>query len=243
MARLPRLSLPRIVHYVLQRGHNGGAIVRDALDSDRLLQTLREAALGHGVILHAYAVTEQELRVLATPDSASGISRTMQALGRRYAAWFNRQHGRSGALWDGRFRSALIEAGPTCLQALRHIDALGRQVALHVDDQPEALAVTAAAARGKALVRSSAEHRTGGRRDAALVDPPEYWQLGNTPFDRESTYAKLLSDPLTPAQQAALNAAVQGAWALGSSRFLEGLAELTARPLLPRVRGRPRKPG
>lgn len=225
MARLPRLSLPGIVHYVLQRGHNHGAITCDAQDSERLLQTLREAALGCGVVLHAFALTATELRVLATPDSATGISRMMQALGRRYAAAFNRRHGRRGALWEGRFRSALIEGGEPTLHAMRQLDAV----------------VPAEAADG--VERSSQPHRTGGRRDAALIDPPEYWRLGNTPFERESRYRHLLADAPGAAAEAALRRAVEGAWAYGSPAFLQGLAAGTDRPPAPRPRGRPRRAG
>jgi putative transposase len=223
MARLRRLSLPGVVHYVLQRGHNHGAITHNAEDSERLLQTLREAALGSGVVLHAFALTATELRVLATPDSATGISRMMQALGRRYAAAFNRRHGRRGALWEGRFRSALIEAGEPTLQALRQLDA------------------AAAADMPDGVERSSLPHRTGGRRDAALIDPPEYWHLGNTPFDRESRYRQLLAEPPAAAVDSALRRAVEGAWAYGSPTFLQGLAADTDRPAAPRPRGRPRR--
>ncbi len=228
MARLPRLSLPGVAHYVLQRGHNGSAIALDAADLDQLLQTLREAALTCGVVLHAYAVSATDLHVLATPDSGSGISRAMQALGRRYAAGFNRRHGRTGGLWDGRFRSALVEAGEPLLLALRRIDALG----LGPADEPDLTG---------GLVRSSAPHRLGGWRDPAVVDPPEYWRLGNTPFERESRYRDLLQEPIAAAASAALDAAVRGSWAVGSPVFLQGLTQATDRPAAPRPRGRPRR--
>ena len=232
MARQPRLSLPGVMHLLQQRGHNGGAIVLDAQDSEHLLQALREAARLHGVALHAYVLTAAELRLLATPETAEGISRMMQALGRRHAAAFNRRHGRSGALWDGRFRSALIESGPAALLALRQLES----------------AVAAAGTAdtgtgGDGLERSSLPHRLGIRRDAALVDPPAYWQLGNTPFERESQYRRLLAEALTPAEQAALRSALKRGWALGSAGFLQQLAAASRRPLQPRPRGRPRSRG
>jgi putative transposase len=234
MARQPRLSVPGVMHLVQQRGHNGGAIVLDAQDSEHLLQTLREAARLHGVALHAYAVTATELRLLATPETAEGISRMMQALGRRHAAAFNRRHGRSGALWDGRFRSALIESGPAALLALRQVEAAA------------AAAITEGAGTGsgpaaEGLERSSLPHRLGQRRDAALVDPPAYWQLGNTPFERELQYRRLLAEAPAPAEQAALRSALSRGWALGSPGFLQQLAAASQRPAAPRPRGRPRR--
>ncbi|MFT3819493.1 MAG: transposase [Rubrivivax sp.] len=223
MARQPRLSLPGVMHLVQQRGHNGGAIVLDTQDSEQLLQALREAARLHGVALHAYALTAAELRLLATPETADGISRTMQALGRRHAAAFNRRHGRSGALWDGRFRSALIESGPAALLALRQVES------------------TAAEGSADGVERSSLPHRLGIRRDAALVDPPAYWQLGNTPFERESQYRRLLAEGLAPDEQAALRGALKRGWALGSPGFLQQLAGVSQRPAQPRPPGRPRR--
>ena len=237
MARLSRLSVPGVAHYVQQRGHNGSPIVRDASDVDQLLQTLREAALTGGVVLHALAVSASELHLLATPDSDTGISRAMQALGRRYAAGFNRRHARTGGLWDGRFRSALVEGGEPVLLALRRIDAMGLQIA------PEDGVASAGLEPAAGLARSSAMHRLGGRRDPAVVDPPEYWRLGNTPFERESRYRDLLREPLPAAALAVLEAAVRGSWAMGSPGFLQGLVQNTARPVVPRPRGRPRRTG
>lgn len=242
MARLSRLSVAAVVHYVLQRGHNGGAIAHDDDDAGRLLQILRESALSSGVAMHAYAVTTRELRVLATPDSAIGISRMMQSLGRRYAALFNRRHGRSGALWDGRFRSALIESGAPTLLSLRHIDGLARLdggAAADHGQLPTAPDMGTSGAGIDAVLRSSVGHRIGGLRDAALVDPDAYWQLGNTPFERESSYRALLAETLGEAERQALQRAVQGAWAFGSARFIENLSAMTMRPLAPRPRGRP----
>lgn len=241
MARQPRLSLPGMMHYLLQRGHNGGAIVIDAQDADQLLQMLREAALSHHVLLHAYALAANELRVLATPETGDGISRMMQAVGRRHAAAFNRRHGRSGALWDGRFRSALVEAGAPALLALRDVDAQAAAAADLAQAQAAPALPVAVGQPVEPAGRSSRAHRTGGRRDAAVVDPPVYWQLGNTPFERESRYRQLLAEPLPTAEQAGLQRALRGGWAFGSPAFLAGLAAAAHRPLTPRPRGRPRR--
>lgn len=220
MARQPRLSLPGVVHCLEQRGHNGGAIVRDEADAERLQEILREAAREHQVTLHAFSLLPARLLVLATPDSAEGVSRMMQAIGRRHAAAFNRRHGRSGALWDGRFRSALVEDGEPTLCVLRLIDA-----------DP--------AGEGQPPLRGNRDHRSGGSRDAGLVDPPAYWQLGNTPFERESRYRALLAEPVPAAERRALQRALTRSAAYGSSAFVAHMALLAGRELQPRPRGRP----
>ena len=78
-------------------------------------------------------------------------------------------------------------------------------------------------------------------RDAAIVDPPEFWQLGNTPFERESRYRRLLDEGLDERLTHPLLRALRAGTACGSAAFLHGLSEQVSRPLIPRPRGRPRK--
>lgn len=221
MARQPRLSLPGVVHLLVQRGHNGGAIVHDEIDVEQLRQILHAAAREQQVALHAYALLPRRLLVLATPASAEGISRMMQAIGRRHAAAFNHRHGRSGALWDGRFRSALIEDGEPTLQVLCLIDA----------DPAE---------DGQRPLCGNRAHRSGASpRDPGLVDPPAYWQLGNTPFEREARYRERLTEPVPQAQGRALQRALTRSAPYGSAAFIARLGLLAGRELQPRPRGRP----
>lgn len=240
MARLPRLSLPGVAHLVLQRGHNAESIVRDQQDVDHLLKVLREEALTNKLRLHGYSISGSLIGLLVTPTSAEGLSRMMQGLGRRYAAAFNRRHGRRGALWEGRFRSALVGPGEHLLTALRWIDGNLPAATASPTGTPAAQdPLGARPSAGDLLQRSSLAHRCAGQRDPALVDPPEYWQLGNTPFERESRYRGLLAEQPAATVQRELRAALQGGWACGSPSFLAQLSQGTARPLTPRPRGRP----
>lgn len=219
MARLARLVLAGEAHLVIQRGHRGQAVFADITDRRAFVAALHEAAAAHDVALHACALLPSEVQLLATPAGAASLSRMMQALGRRYVSAYNRRHGCSGTLWDGRFRCAVIEGGPWRHDALLFVDGASADAAL-----------------------TSAAHRAGGLRDARLVDPPEYWQLGNTPFEREAAWGRLLDAGLPPARSEALRAAALGGWAAGSAGFAARVAEATARPAQPRPRGRPRNP-
>lgn len=218
MARRSRLVVAGLAHYVLLRGHSGAPVMTDADDRGAFLAALRQATTPQHVLIHAWALLDNEVHLLLRPATAGALSRAMQTLGRRYVAVFNRRHGRSGTLWDGRFRAAVLEPGSTTLAALRRIDALAR-------DLPQA---------------SSAPGRTGGVRPAELVDPPEVWALGNTPFEREAAYAGLLAQEMPPAQAELLATSARGGWACGSADFLAQLAEQSARPVRPGPRGRPR---
>lgn len=213
MARLPRCVLPDHAHYVIQRGHGGRAAFRDEADRSAFHDALREAAAANRVAVHACALPDSALHLLLTPPDSQALSRTMQALGRRYVGAYNRRHGCSGTLWDGRFRCAVIEPGAWRLAALLLLDGMAAAV--------------------------GAAHRAGGARLPWLVDPPEFWQLGNTPFEREAAYRTQLVQGLPTAQAQLLRDSALGGWAVGSPAFLARLAEETSRPLRPRPRGRP----
>ncbi|MBK1686781.1 transposase [Rubrivivax gelatinosus] len=215
MARLPRLVLPGCGHLVVQRGHDGRSVFADDEDRRAFVAALREAAAAHRVAIHAYALADAEVQIVATPPAEDALGRMMQALGRRYVAAYRQRHGGRGTLWDGRYRCAPVEPGAWLLAALRLVDA--------------------------AAPWSSAAHRTGGR-DPLVVDPPEVWQLGNTPFEREAAYRRLLETGVAPAEAAALREAALGGWAAGGPAFLARLGEQTSRPLRPRPRGRPPRP-
>jgi putative transposase len=219
MARLPRLVLPGQAHYVIQRAHGGLAgrgVFADADDRTSYLAALREAAAAEHVLLHAYALLADEVQLLATPAEAPALGRMVQGLARRYGSAYNRRHQHRGSLWDGRFRCAVVEPGPTRLAVLSLIDG-------------------AAAEPGQ----TSAAHRTGGARESLLTDPPEVWKLGNTPFEREAVYREVLAQGLAPAHAEALRRAALGGWAVGSAAFAREVAEMAARPASPRPRGRP----
>jgi putative transposase len=228
MARLPRLALAGHLHHVIQRGNNGQALFVDDADRRAYLDLLRESAAAHGVAIHAYALLIERVQLLATPQQAQALSLTMQTLGRRYVARFNRRHGRSGTLWEGRYRATVLEAERHFLRALIDIESMPvrLQWVVHAADWPW----------------SSAAHHVGGARDPLVTPHALYWALGNTPFEREVAYRALLDAGVSEAEHAALTDAAMKGWALGGAAFIAGLAIATSRPLQPRQRGRPRKP-
>ena len=232
MARPPRLAVPGHAHYLIQRGHNGQPVFLGDEDRALYLAALREAAATCRLAVHAYALLGSEVHLLATPPDAQALSRTMQALGRVYVAGFNRRHGRSGTLWEGRFRAAVVEPGAPLLAAMRLIDGM-----------PAVTDTDPAADLGddRPALRSSAAHRLGRRRDPLLTDPPEYWRLGNTPFEREAGWRTLLVQGLPQAEVDALRASALRGGVLGSAAFVQALAARIERPLQPKARGRPRK--
>jgi putative transposase len=225
MARLPRLAFGGALHVVVQRGHNGQPVFADDVDRQTYLATLRDVMRGHGVALHGYAMLDAEVWLVVQPASRDGLSRAMQALGRRYVAAVNHRHGRRGTLWDGRYRATVIDERTQLLDVL-----------VNVETKPVDAALVAQAGDWK---WSSARHHLGLDRDPWLAEHPLLWTLGNTPFERDSAWRRRLDASLPPARRRAIDDAAVMGWALGPPEFVAALAESAGRPVSRRPRGRP----
>jgi len=225
MARLPRLSVAGYPHHVIQRGNNRQAIFLNDADRRRMLDLLEEHARQFEVAVHAYVLMDNHFHLLLTPQTGEGLPRMMQAVGRRYVRYFNDTHGRTGTLWEGRYKSTLIEAERYLLACMVYIDL-----------NPVRAGVLAQA---RDYPWSSHGHYAGLRVDRLVTPHPLYWELGNTPFAREAAYARLVQDGLTAQQQQALTESALRGWALGSPVFVAELQKKTERRLSKAHPGRP----
>ena len=227
MARLPRLSVPGYPHHVIQRGNNGQAIFLDDADRQRMLALLQEHSVRNRVAIHAYVLMDNHLHLLATPDTEAGLPTMMQAVGRSYVRYFNDRAGRTGTLWEGRYRCTVIEPDRHLLACMVYIDL--NPVRAGLVHAPQDFAW------------SSHAHCVGLRTDKLVTPHPLVWELGNTPFAREAAYHKLVQQGLSTAEVARLTEATLRGWALGEAGFLETLQRQTPRRLQPALPGRPPK--
>ena len=122
MARIPRIDLPGIAQHIVQRGNDRHACFADDADYLHYRQELGEAALKHDCTLHAYVLMTNHVHLLVTPQVPGASSRMMQAIGRRYVGCFNARYRRTGTLWEGRFKSALVDSERYALDCYRYIE-------------------------------------------------------------------------------------------------------------------------
>jgi putative transposase len=228
MARLPRLTLPGYPHHVIQRGNNRQAVFSSAADHQRLLGLLDESARKFGVALHAYVLMDNHFHLLATPTTADGLPQMMQAAGRRYVRYFNDRQGRTGTLWEGRYRATVIDAERYLLPCMAYLDLNPVRAGL--------------VAEAKDYPWSSHGHYAGLRVDSLLTPHPLVWALGNTPFAREAAYAELVRAGITLEQQDLLTRSALSGWALGGEDFLAELQKRTERRVTRNQAGRPPTP-
>lgn len=226
MARLPRLSLPGHVHHVIQRGNNRQPIFVDAADDECMLDLLAEYSRRHKVAIHSYVLMGNHFHLLVTPETATGLPLMMQAVGRRYVQIFNQRHRRSGTLWEGRYRSTLVQSERYLLVCMAYIDLNPVRAGL--------------VARAADYRWSSHGHYIGARVDRLLTPHDLVWRLGNTPFAREAAYAALVAEGLSQSQQGAVTDSVLKGWALAEPDFVGELQPMIARRLSRAKAGRPR---
>ncbi len=225
MARLPRLSMAGYAHHLIQRGNNRQAIFASDADRRTMLDLLTEHAKQWNVAVHAYVLMDNHFHLLATPSTDDGLAKMMQAVGRRYVRYFNDRQKRTGTLWEGRFKSSLIQSERYLLACMAYIDL--NPVRAAVVAQP-----------GDYLWSSYANH-VGQRQEPWLTPHPLYWELGNTPFAREIAYANLVQSGIASVQQTALTDATLRGWALGEPEFVADLQKRTPRRVSKTTAGRP----
>lgn len=225
MARLPRLSLPGYPHHVIQRGNNRQAIFAGPEDYQFLLDLLDETARKFGVAIHAYVLMGNHFHLLVTPQAQDSLPKMMQAVGRRYVRHFNAKHGRSGTLWEGRYKSTLIQTERYLLACMVYIDLnpVRSGLVAHARDYPW----------------SSHGHYIGQKTERLITPHPLYWELGNTPFAREAAYADLVNEGLSADRQLALTQSTLHGWALGDPDFVADLQKKTERRVSKTSAGRP----
>ena len=122
MPRPTRLNLPDIPQHVTQRGNNRQACFFTDDDYRLYLDLLAVSCQKHNCDLHAYVLMTNHVHLLMTPRIPEGVSLAIRDLGRDYVRTINKTYGRSGTMWEGRFKSSLVDEEHYCLACYRYIE-------------------------------------------------------------------------------------------------------------------------
>jgi putative transposase len=167
MSRRPRLEVPNIPLHVTQRGVNRGAIFLDDDDRRHFLHLLRMAAQENALAIHAYVLMGNHVHLLLSSPRPGGLSRAMRGLGQCYVQAFNQRHHRCGTLWQGRFKSCLVDTERYLLTVYRYIELNPVRAALC--ERPEK------------YPWSSVHANLGLRADATVTPHPCFPRLASGP--------------------------------------------------------------
>ena len=225
MARLPRLTLPGYPHHIIQRGNNRQAIFTTVADYQYLQALLDDNAKKFAVDIHAYVLMTNHFHLLATPQTDTGLPQMMQAVGRSYVRYFNDLQTRTGTLWEGRYRSTVIQTERYLLACMAYIDLNPVRAGM--------------VAEARDYPWSSHGFYAGLRVDKLITPHALFWDLANTPFGREAAYADLVRAGVSAQQQVTLTQSTLAGWALGEDSFVKNLQKMTERRITIAKAGRP----
>ena len=227
MPRRARLCLPNVPLHIIQRGNNRQACFSADEDHRRYLEWLQEYAAKNGCVIHAYVLMTNHVHLLVSVAGGGAVGSLMKALGQRYVQYVNRSYRRSGTLWEGRFRSCLVQEEGYLLACQRYI---------------ELNPVRAGMVEHPAEYRwSSYRANAQGEADALVKPHPRYEALGRDAASREAAYRELFRYELEPGLVDEIRRATNGNYALGNPRFAAQVAAALGRRACPGRSGRPRK--
>lgn len=227
MARQPRLDPPGMPQHVVQRGNDRQPCFFNESDYARYLAELNEACRKEGCTVHAYVLMTNHVHLLVTPMQSGCVGRMMQSLGRRYVRYVNDHYRRTGTLWEGRFKSSLVDTEGYLLQCHRYIELNPVRAGMVGDPGHYAW--------------SSHAHNAFGRHNPLLDPHPVYLALGPTHADRCVAYRDWVMQPIEASETKTIRLTLQSQHALGSERFRQAIEKQLARRAGPAKIGRPRK--
>ena len=227
MARLPRICPVDIPQHIIQRGNNRHACFVTDQDFITYSAYLKEYADQFEVQVHAWVFMTNHVHLLCTPNVENGISNMMQALGRRYVRYFNNAYRRSGTLWEGRFKSCVIEEENYLLQVYRYIEL-----------NPVRAKMVKIPAEYK---WSSYQINALGKESELCTPHPLYLRLGNDTAIRLIEYQKLFNIILLNEKLDEIRTTTHKGMAIGSNKFKLEIERLTGRRMTEGKRGRPKK--
>lgn len=216
MPRLPRFFVPGVPLHVIQRGNDRQPTFLDADDLTCFRNRLLDACRRHTVSVHSYVLMANHFHLLVTPDDPAGVPRTMQAVGRVYVQWFNRRHRRTGTLWEGRYKAAIVDDERYLITCMRYIEL--NPVRARIVDHPRAYRWSSFAANAF------------GDTDELLTPHPVYHALGSSDDARQAAYRDLFRAAIPLAELDLIRDATQHAWALGRAGFLARVDASGRRP-------------
>lgn len=227
MPRKPRLVLPGEPQHVIIRGINREPIFYDEADYRYYLTKLKDALDKHDCHCHAYVLMTNHVHLLLTPETINSISKTIQMIGRYYVQYFNATHGRTGTLWEGRYKSSLVDSERYLLTCYRYIELnpVRAQMVEHPSDYPW----------------SSYRCNAIGQTNPLIKAHDKYNELGRNKAACQQGYRTLFKAHISEKTLEEIRASANKEWVLGSDYFKEKIAEKLKRRTSPLPRGGDRK--
>lgn len=216
-----------LIYHVINRGNNRQDVFRKQGDFEAFLTALGDLKERKPFALYGYCLLNNHFHLLLRPLAGTSISRIMQSLLVSHTERYHKHHRSSGHVWQGRFKSPVIQNDEHLLTVLRYIEAnpLRARIVTRADDYPWS------------------SYRTHGLGEANnLLDRLiTYEQLSPYAAVRERKWAEKVHQPLPESTLASIRRSNATGLPYGSPQWVGRLAQKLDLDLTIRPRGRPRK--
>lgn len=226
MPRKIRMFIPGVPAHIVQRGNNREACF--FCDDDYLYykELLAEGLKRYGGELHAYCLMTNHVHLLISPVAEDSIPRIVQHVGRQYVQYINRSYRRSGTLWEGRYKSSLVDEEQYLLTCYRYIEL--NPVAAGMVQTPDQYRW------------SSYSANAWGKLDELVTPHDVYLRTGNSVNERNHFYRELFKYSIPDEDIHTIRQSVSRNYPTGNERFKRQIESAVGRKLGTGVRGRPR---
>ncbi len=225
MPRGTRLEVPGIPMHITHRGVNRAAVFIDDIDRTIYLRLVGQSVLKQEVSLHAYVLMSNHVHLLLSSTRAGAVSRALRNATQCYVQCFNQRHGRTGTLWEGRFKSCLVDCDRYLLSVIRYIE-LNPVRAMLVAHPVE-------------FEWASIHEHLALRQDGLVIPHDTFQALGSTRAQRAARYAEWLMQTVSDDELDDIRRHARKQRALGDPGFREMVERTLNRPATCRGRGRP----
>ena len=219
LGRKVRIFIQNLSQHVLLRSMNELLLFQDEEDYNIFESILQESAQNYNIVIHAYVCMPHIFEFLATPSQEDSLPKFMQSLGRKYVVYFNKKYKRSGTLWDGRFKSSLVEDINFLFDVMVYIEK-----------------------KAPKQHRFSSIHKNLYAKQNSVVSlHPLYKKLGFTDESRVKEYRKIFDAKIDEARQRFIATSLEKQSITGSLDFIKNLEKIVGISLEHKERGRPKK--
>lgn len=209
--------------HVVQRGNNKQVCFTSDNDLSAYANWLKDAAKKYGVAIHAWVFMTNHVHLLMTPNTDDAVSKTMQYVGRYYVRYFNYQYDRTGTLFEGRYRSNLVQSNHYLLACYKYIELNPVRAGL-VDDPVD-------------YVWSSYRANTMGQSVKMWTPHENYLALGINQELRQKAYQQLFTDDMGRELIKNIRGSLNTGLVLGDDQFRHQVEQLTGQAQKHKKRG------
>jgi len=227
MPRYPRAFIQGFAHHIVQRGHDHNPIFAAPEDYRFYLENLSGQKRRLDVDVLAYCLMTNHVHLILRPTlDSNSLSELMRVLAARHTRYTNKLEGRSGTLWEGRFKCSVIDTDAYLLACCRYVDLNPVRARIVTDPKDY----------------EWSSHRTlAGFCPANVVDRDVvYGLLDLDPKQAGGKYRAFVQEGVTEDELALIRSAVQRNQLTGSSRFIGAIEAKIGRRIEARGRGRPK---